>query len=237
MIITLNRPHVLNAIDADMSAGIARAVDVLDSDASLRVGVIVGAGGVFCSGMDLAAFSRGEEIPWLEGFLVNGARKPLVAAVEGVALAGGLEVALTCDVIVAGREARLGVPEVTVGLFAAGGGIVRLAQRVGLSKAMEMSLTGDAIEADEAVTHGLVNRVVDRGAARDEALKIAAQIARNAPLAVSASKYLLRQSVGMTESEYWVAQRAVFASVFGSRDAREGPRAFTEKRQPVWTGT
>jgi enoyl-CoA hydratase len=236
LVITLNRPTVMNAINADVATGIARGIELLDSDDSLQVGVFTGAGGVFSSGMDLTAFSRGEAIPFFEEFLIHGARKPLIAAVEGLALAGGLEIALTCDLIVAAKGAQLGIPEVKVGLFAAGGGIIRLARRLGYSKAMEMALTGDPIRAETAEQLGLIVRLVDQGKALEEAVALALHISDNAPLAVATSKYLVNASFGRTESEYWSVQSSEFPKVFGSKDAREGPTAFAERRRPHWTG-
>ena len=209
----------------------------LDSDSGLTAGVVTGAGKGFCSGMDLKAFSRGEDIgPMLE-FVQNGATKPLVGAIEGFALAGGLELALSCDLLVAARGAKLGIPEVGVGLFAAGAGLFRLPGRVGYGTAMEMAITGDPITAEEAADHGLVSRLTEPGGALGEALALAERIARNAPLAVAASKQLIRASQGATEEELWKIQRPHMATVWKSDDAKEGPRAFAEKRPPEWTGT
>jgi len=234
--ITLNRPGSMNAINAGISNGLRWAVKRLNEDVELTVGVLTGAGRGFCAGMDLKAFSRGEDIgPFME-FVVNGAQKPLIAAVEGFALAGGLEMALSCDLIVAARGAKLGIPESKVGLFAAGGGLLRLPRRVGYSKAMEMAITGDPISAEEAYELGLVARLSEVGSAVDTAIELAQRIARNAPLAVAASKKLVRATVGSTESEFWEIQRPFQQMVFTSQDAKEGPRAFAEKRPPEWSG-
>ena len=237
MVITLNRPEAMNAINGALSEGLRSAVQDLDSDSGLTAGVVTGAGKGFCSGMDLKAFSRGEDIgPMLE-FVQNGATKPLVGAIEGFALAGGLELALSCDLLVAARGAKLGIPEVGVGLFAAGAGLFRLPGRVGYGTAMEMAITGDPITAEEAADHGLVSRLTEPGGALGEALALAERIARNAPLAVAASKQLIRASQGATEEERWKIQRPHMATVWKSDDAKEGPRAFAEKRPPEWTGT
>jgi enoyl-CoA hydratase len=237
MVITLNRPEAMNAINGALSEGLRSAVQDLDSDSGLTAGVLTGAGKGFCSGMDLKAFSRGEDIgPMLE-FVQNGATKPLVGAIEGFALAGGLELALSCDLLVAARGAKLGIPEVGVGLFAAGAGLFRLPGRVGYGTAMEMAITGDPITAEEAADHGLVSRLTEPGGALGEALALAERIARNAPLAVAASKQLIRASQGATEEELWKIQRPHMATVWKSDDAKEGPRAFAEKRPPEWTGT
>lgn len=237
MVITLNRPEAMNAINGALSEGLRSAVQELDSDSGLTAGVVTGAGKGFCSGMDLKAFSRGEDIgPMLE-FVQNGATKPLVGAIEGFALAGGLELALSCDLLVAARGAKLGIPEVGVGLFAAGAGLFRLPGRVGYGTAMEMAITGDPITAEEAADHGLVSRLTEPGGALGEALALAERIARNAPLAVAASKQLIRATQGATEEELWKIQRPHMATVWKSGDAKEGPRAFAEKRPPEWTGT
>jgi len=237
MVITLNRPEAMNAINGALSEGLWSAVQELDSDSGLTAGVVTGAGKGFCSGMDLKAFSRGEDIgPMLE-FVRNGAAKPLVGAIEGFALAGGLELALSCDLLVAARGAKLGIPEVGVGLFAAGAGLFRLPGRVGYGTAMEMAITGDPITAEEAADHGLVSRLTEPGGALGEALALAERIARNAPLAVAASKQVVRATQGATEEELWKIQRPHMATVWKSNDAKEGPRAFAEKRPPEWTGT
>jgi enoyl-CoA hydratase len=187
--------------------------------------------------MDLKAFLKGENVGAFFEFVKNGSAKPLIAAVEGFALAGGLEMALACDLIVASQGVKLGIPEAGVGLFAAAGGLLRLPARVGYSKAMEMALTADPITADEAASLGLVARLTERGGALDGALALAERIARNAPLSVAASKRLVRATQGCTEDEFWAMQAPMMGPVFGSNDAKEGPRAFAEKRPPEWTGT
>jgi enoyl-CoA hydratase len=237
LLITLNRPEARNAINGAVARGLLDAVTLLDDDPGLRVGVLTGAGQGFSSGMDLKAFVQGEDIAPLATFVQRGATKPLIAAVEGFALAGGLELALSCDLIVAAAGARFGIPEVTVGLFAAGGGVFRLRARVGYGKAMEMAITGDPIEAQEAAGLGLVTQVTDPGSAVDTALRLAQRVAKNAPLAVATSKELVKASQGLTEAEFWAVQQRHNATIFNSGDAREGARAFAEKRPPEWSGT
>ncbi|MEL6986115.1 MAG: enoyl-CoA hydratase-related protein, partial [Actinomycetota bacterium] len=212
-------------------------VEELDGDPGLTAGVLTGAGRGFCSGMDLKAFARGEDIGPMMTFVRNGANKPLIGAIEGFALAGGLELALSCDLLVAATGVKLGIPEAGVGLFAAGGGLLRLPSRVGYGKAMEMAITADPITAEEGLEYGLVARVTEKGQAVDVAMELAERVARNAPLAVAASKQLIRATQGTTEEDFWKLQGPMQAEVFSSEDAKEGPRAFAEKRPPEWTGS
>jgi len=186
--------------------------------------------------MDLKAFATEGPPKGFDEFLRNGAKKPLIAAIEGFAVAGGLEIALTCDLLVAASGVKLGIPEVGVGLFAAGGALMRLPRRVPYGVAMEMALTGDPISAEKALEYGLVARVTEPGKAVDEAIALATRIARNAPLSVAASKQLLVDSFGRTEEEFWKHQIPAMRTVFVSDDAKEGPRSFAEKRAPKWTG-
>ncbi|HZB43554.1 MAG TPA: crotonase/enoyl-CoA hydratase family protein [Ilumatobacter sp.] len=237
LLITLNRPEAMNAINGALSHGLVAAVDELDGDAGLTAGVLTGAGRGFSAGMDLKAFGRGEDIGPMTHFIRTGSRKPLIGAIEGFALAGGLELALTCDLLVAAKGAKLGIPETSVGLFAAAGGLVRLPSRVGYGKAMEMAITADPITAEEAFAHGMVVRLTEPGEAVASAMELAERVARNAPLAVAASKQLMRQSQGVSERDFWELQKTFFQSVFDSNDAKEGPKAFAEKRRPEWTGT
>ena len=234
--IRLNRPDAMNAINGDLSNGLWSAIQDLNGDPGLTAGVLTGAGRGFCAGMDLKAFSRGEDIGPMIKFIRAGSEKPLICAIEGFALAGGLELALSCDLLVAARGAKLGIPEVGVGLLAAGAGLFRLPGRVGYGKAMEMAITADPITAEEAAAHGLVARLAEPGSALQEALSLAERIARNAPLAVAASKQLIRATQGSTEEELWALQRPLQERVFASDDAREGPLAFAEKRPPEWSG-
>ena len=237
LLITLNRPEAMNAINGDLAKGLWAAVEQLNDDGGLTAGVLTGAGRGFSAGMDLKAFSRGEDIGPMMTFVQNGAEKPLIGAIEGFALAGGLELALSCDLLVAARGARLGIPEVGVGLFAAGGGLLRLPSRVGYGKAMEMAITGDPITAEDGFEFGLIARLADKGGAVDVAMELATRIAKNAPLAVAASKQLIKATLGATEAEFWAIQGAHTGKVFTSNDAKEGPKAFAEKRPPEWTGT
>ncbi len=238
MIITLNRPDAMNAINGDLSHGLWNAVQELNDDAGLTAGILTGAGRGFSSGMDLKAFAAGEDIGPMQTFIQAGAEKPLIAAVEGFAIAGGLELALSCDLMVAGSGAKFGIREVKVGLFAAGGGLMRLPARVGYAKAMEMAVTGDNISAQDALDFGLLSQVTDDGGALEAAIALAERIAKNAPLAVVASKKLVKAAAqGYDEAELWEMQATLMGAVFGSNDAKEGPKAFAEKREPNWTGT
>ena len=237
LLITLNRPDAMNAVNTALAQGLVAAIGELDDDPSLTAGVLTGAGRGFCSGMDLKAFAAGGPPQGFDAFLTNGSKKPLIAAVEGFALAGGLEIALTCDLIVAATGSKFGIPEAGVGLFAAGGGLFRLPMRVGYGTAMEMALTAAPMTAEDAKEHGLVARVCDKGGAVAAALELAERIAANAPLAVAASKQIIRGSQGLTEGEAWAYQRGLTQAGFASNDAKEGPRAFAEKRKPEWTGT
>jgi enoyl-CoA hydratase len=240
LVITINRPDARNAVNGAVAQGMADALDRLDSEPGLFVGVLTGAGGTFSSGMDLKGFLRGEtpviEGRGLAGLTESPPRKPLIAAVEGWALAGGFEMLLACDLVVASREAKFGLPEVKRSLVAGGGGLLRLPQRLPYHVAMELALTGDSITADVALQHGLVNRVVDPGRALDGALELAGAIAANGPLALAATKEILRRSLDWTEAEGWKQQLDIMAPVFGSEDAREGAAAFAEKRPPRWQG-
>ncbi len=237
LIITMNRPEAKNAINGELSTGLWAAIEELNADPALTAAVLTGAGGAFCSGMDLKAFAKGEDIGPMTTFVQNGAAKPLIGAIEGFALAGGLELALTCDLLVAAEGARLGIPEVKVGLFAAGAGVMRLPSRVGYGKAMEMAITGDPISAEDGLAFGLISKLAAPGTAVDVAIELAERVAANAPLAVAASKQIIRATQGATEAELWELQRSLMAGVFTSDDAKEGPAAFAEKRAPNWTGT
>jgi enoyl-CoA hydratase len=240
LLITLNRPDMRNAVNLPLAEGIAAALDELDDEDALSVGVLTGAGKGFCAGMDLKAFVTGER-PWVgdrgfAGIVRRASLKPLIAAVEGFAVAGGLEVALACDLIVAARGAKLGIPEVKRSLVAAGGALLRLPRSLPYNVAMELALTGEPILAERAFELGLVNRLADPGAAVAEALRLAAQIAVNAPLALAASKRILQDQWDWSSADMWEAQSAISDPVFTSEDAREGATAFAEKRPPVWQG-
>ena len=237
LLITLNRPEAMNAINTDLAQGLLAAIKELDSNDGLTAAVLTGNGRGFCSGMDLKAFAAGGPPQGFDQFLEIGSEKPLIAAIEGFALAGGLEVALTCDLLVAAEDAKIGIREVKVGLFAAGGALLRLPRRVPYSVAMEMALTGQPITADQAKSHGLVSRVTEKGGTVEAAMELAESIAENAPLAVAASKALIQAQQGITEEEFWELQKPHMRKVFTSNDAKEGPASFAEKRSPNWSGT
>ncbi|MGO9906567.1 MAG: crotonase/enoyl-CoA hydratase family protein [Solirubrobacteraceae bacterium] len=240
LIITLNRPDQRNAVNAAVAQGVAAALDELDGDAQLSLGVLTGAGKGFCSGMDLKAFGAGERphVPGrgFAGIVERAADKPLIAAIEGFAVAGGLEVALACDLIVAAKGARLGIPEVKRSLVAAGGALFRLPRTMPRNVAMQLALTGDLIEAERAHELGLVNRLADPGQALDTALELAETIAANGPLALAATKRIMVESADWPDAEYFDRQREIIEPVFNSEDAREGATAFAERRDPVWKG-
>lgn len=240
LVVTLDRPAVRNAIDRATSEALARAMDELDADPALAVGVLTGAGGHFCTGMDLKAFLRGErvELPGrgLGGIVQTPPAKPLIAAVEGYALAGGCEIALACDLIVASDEAQFGIPEVKRGLIAGSGGLLRLPRRIAPQIAMELALTGDMLPASQAHHWGLVNRLVPAGQALAAALELAGRIAANGPLAVRVAKQVISESPSWPADEVWARQNALLEQVIGSEDAREGALAFAEKRAPRWSG-
>jgi enoyl-CoA hydratase len=240
LLITLNRPDARNAVNAALAAGLAGALEALDADPELRVGVLVGAGKGFSAGMDLKAFVAGES-PHVEGRGFAGitrrsADKPLIAAIEGFAVAGGLEIALSCDLIVAAKDARLGIAEVKRGLVAAAGALFRLPQRIPYTAAMELALTGEFIDGARAYELGLINRATEPGAALDTALELAETIGQNAPLALVASKKVVSQASGWDEAEAWEHSDELAGPVMGSEDAREGATAFAEKRPPEWKG-
>ncbi len=238
LLITLNRPQVRNAVDGALAAGVAGALDELDADEELAVGILTGAGGFFCAGMDLGAFVRGES-PWFgdrgfAGIAQRAARKPLIAAIEGFAVAGGMEIALACDLIVAARGAKLGIPESKRSLVAAGGALLRLPRRMPYHVVMELALTGELLLAERFHEFGVVNRLAEPGEAVTVALELAAAVAKNGPLALAASKRILQEQFDWPTAEMWERQGAISGPVFASEDAKEGASAFKEKREPVW---
>jgi len=240
MTITINRPAAKNAVNKDVAVGIAAALDQLDADDNTRVVILTGAGGTFCSGMDLKAFVTGET-PYVEGrgfagMVQRSTDKPLIAAVEGYALAGGCELAITCDLIVAADNSKFGIPEVKRGLAAAAGGLVRLPRQIPSRVAMEMALTGDFMDADRALSLGLINQVAPAGEALAQAKVLAAKIAENGPLAVKRSKQVIKESIDWSQDETFEKQQEIVNPVFSSEDAIEGATAFAEKRKPNWKG-
>ena len=240
LVITINRPEARNAFNSAVTKGLADAMDELDATPELSVAIVTGAGGNFCAGMDLKAFVAGEDpsIPGRGiGFTERPPRKPVIAAVEGYALAGGTEIVLATDLVVAAKNAKFGIPEVKRGLVAAGGGLLRLPHRIPYQKALELALTGDHFTAEEAADWGFVNVLTEPGEALTGALALAERITKNGPLAVAATKEIIVKSAGWSEDEMWRKQSELIRPVFSSNDAIEGATAFAEKRAPNWTGT
>jgi enoyl-CoA hydratase len=240
LIITLNRPEAKNAVNAALAQALAAAMDELDDNDDLRVGVLTGAGGTFCAGMDLKAFVSGEN-PQVEGrgfggLAERGPKKPLIGALEGYVLAGGLELAISCDLLVAADSAKFGIPEVKRGLAAAAGGLVKLPRQIPYRLAMELALTGEFIDAGKALEVGLINRVVPAGTALDAAKELAATIAANGPLAVSASKQVIQSQADWSQDEMFKKQHEIVSPIFTREAAIEGSVAFAEKRAPNWKG-
>lgn len=239
-VITINRPAQRNAVNRAVSYGVCAAVDELDAREDLRVGILTGAGGTFCAGMDLKAFLRGEvtrvEGRGILGIAMTPPKKPLIAAVEGFALAGGFEAALACDLLVAARDARFGLPEVKRGLAAAAGGLLRLPRLIPERIAMEIALTGDMVGAERLERHGLVNALVEPGHALAEAKRLARRIIANAPMSVAASKRVIVGQRDWPIADMFARQQEITGPVLASEDAREGAAAFAERRPPAWRG-
>lgn len=238
LIISLNRPDQRNAVNQMLAAGLSAALDQLDGDPTLRVGIITGVGKGFCAGMDLKAFVNGEspfagDRGW-GGICKRPSEKPLIAAIEGFAVAGGLEIALACDLIVAAREAQLGIPEVKRGLVAAAGGLFRLPKRIPYNLAMQLALTGEPIRAERAYQLGLVNEICETGAALEGAVNLARRICVNLPAAVGVSKAIIVRTLDQTEAEAWETQTDLARTVLRSADALEGASAFADKRSAKW---
>jgi enoyl-CoA hydratase len=237
--VTINRPEARNAMSKAAAEGIAAAMDRLDAEGDLRCAILTGAGGTFCSGMDLKGFLKGEmPVAGDRGFggLTSWTpKKPVIAAVDGFAYAGGMELALGCDMIVANVNAKFGIPEAKRGLVAAGGGVVQLPRLLTRQLAMELALTGDPITAQRAYDLGMVNRLTE-GPAIEGARELARAIAENGPLAVIASKGIVRDSWLWSDAEIMAKQGPYIAHVFSSEDAREGATAFAQKRKPNWQG-
>lgn len=240
MVITLNRPEVKNAVNGAVSYGVCAAVDELDHRDDLRVGILTGAGGTFCAGMDLKAFLRGEVTRvahrGIMGIAMTPPRKPLIAAVEGYALAGGFEAVLACDLVVAARNAQFGLPEAKRGLAAMAGGLMRLPRAIPKTIAMEIALTGGMVTAERLERFGLINRLTEPGGALAEARALAQEIAANAPMSVDVSKRIINGQADWPTDQMFARQAEISGHILGSEDAREGARAFAEKRKANWTG-
>ena len=240
LLLTLNRPHARNAFDAALSQALSDALDRFEEDVALSVAILTGAGGSFSAGMDLKALVKGENAYTKKrggfGILQHPPAKPLIAAIEGYAVAGGMELAMACDLIVAAEDAQLGLPEVKRGLVAVGGALFRLPRRIPYHVVMELALTGEAQSAERFRQLGLVNRVMPKGQALEGALALAASIAKNGPLATAATKQILLKQWEWTEEQAWPAHRQIANKALRSKDATEGSRAFAEKRPPVWRG-
>jgi len=239
-LVTLNRPGARNAISPEVSQAMAEVLDTIEADPDARAVVVTGTGEVFSAGADLkvVAQGRGMEIARAKGGFAGLVQrdfpKPIIAAVNGPALAGGFEIVLSCDLVVAADTARFGVPEAQRGLMAAAGGLIRLPKRVPLAIALELAMTGDPISADRALALGLVNRVVPRDEVVDTAIALAERIGQNSPIAVRLSRQLVREAAQLTEDEGWKRNAELAVEVFASGDAIEGSTAFAEKRAPVW---
>ena len=239
LVITMNRPEARNAMNKAVAEGIAEALDRLDAEPALRVAILTGAGGTFCSGMDLKGFLRGES-PVVKGrgfggLVLKPPVKPLIAAVDGYALAGGLELMIACDLVVASAGAKFGIPEAKRGLAAGAGGLMRLPDQIPYRVAMELALTGNFVDVERAMALGLINRI-SKGPAIEGAMALAREITDNGPTAVRVSKQIISESRGWPQGERWERQDALLPEVFQSPDAREGAAAFAEKRKPNWTG-
>jgi enoyl-CoA hydratase/carnithine racemase len=242
-IIRLNRPEARNAVNNDLATGVEAALDDFEADPEVQAVVITGNGKTFCAGADLklVAAGRGAEMATAKGnfagIVTRDFPKPIIAAVHGAALAGGFEIMLSCDLVVAADDTRFGLPEVKRGLFAAAGGLIRLPKRVPLAVATELAITGEPIDAPRALQLGLVNRIVPADQVVDAALELAATIAKNGPLAIRNSLTMVREAQDLSDDEAWKRNIELALEVFASKDSIEGATAFAEKREPRWTGT
>ncbi|HEU0103621.1 MAG TPA: crotonase/enoyl-CoA hydratase family protein [Mycobacteriales bacterium] len=239
---TLNRPGQRNAVNQGLAAALGDAVARFEADPEVWVGILTGAGSTFCAGADLKAIAggKGHELSTEAGGFAGWVRyprtKPVIAAVRGFALAGGSELVLACDLVVAGTDAAFGLPEVTRGIVAAAGGLFRLPRVLPPALARELILTGDRLTAEQALRWGMVNRLVEPDEVLPAARELADRICRNAPVAVRASLAVVRDAYELTEEQGWERSAQAMAQARESEDAQEGPRAFAEKRAPVWTG-
>jgi enoyl-CoA hydratase len=240
-VITINRPQARNAVNYETAHALADAFDAMDANPDVVIGILTGAANTFSSGMDLKAFALNGQRPLVEGRGFGGLcerppKKPLIAAVEGYALAGGCELALACDLIVAANNANFGLPEVKRGIVPGAGGMLRLPKRIPYHLAMEVILTGEMLPATRAHEHGLVNRLTEPGQALEGALALARLVAANGPLAVQTAKKIVTESADWRQADMFDLQRPRVAHIFTSADAKEGATAFAEKRAPVWQG-
>jgi enoyl-CoA hydratase/carnithine racemase len=242
-ILTINRPEARNAINGAVSRAMSQIMDELADDAECWVVIVTGSGDkAFSAGMDLKAFSSGEggdiigASGGFAGLTMRDFPKPIIAAVNGSALAGGFEIMLSCDLVVAAEHATFGIPEAKRGLIAGAGGLIRMPKRLPMAVALELAMTGDPIDAERAQSLGLVNKVVPADSLLDEAIALAQRIAANAPLAVRYSKNVMKRAAEVPESEGWKINQEAVGIVFSSADAMEGPIAFAEKRPPNWQG-
>jgi enoyl-CoA hydratase len=242
-VVTINRPEARNAVNGDVANTMESILDEIEADDTIQAVVITGAGPTFCAGADLKKVAKGQggelatKRGGFGGVVTRNFPKPLIAAVNGPALAGGFELVLACDLVVAAEGATFGLPEAKRGLFAAAGGLIRLPKRVPLALATEIAITGDPIDAARAHQLGLVNRLVPADRVVDAALELAGRIARNGPLAVKNSLKMVREAGDLTEEEAWPRNYELALEVFASKDSIEGATAFAEKREPNWTGT
>lgn len=240
--ITLNRPDQRNAVNGSLTKALGRALERLEADPQAWVGILAGSGAGFCAGADLKAIAAGAgaelstQAGGFAGFVRYPRTKPILAAVHGFALAGGMELVLACDVVVAAEDASFGLPEVTRGIIAAAGGVFRLARAIPPARARELVMTGDRMTATEALALGLVNRVVPAPEVLSTARALAMRICQNAPVAVRESLAIARVAADITEEQGWQLSEQAAARVMQTQDAQEGPRAFAEKRAPHWTG-
>jgi enoyl-CoA hydratase/carnithine racemase len=241
-VISINRPEVFNCVDDDVSAGIEAALDEFEGDDDVWVIIVTGVGDkAFCTGMDLKAFSKlgpkakiFTEKGGFAGLTHRPLAKPTIAAVNGLALGGGMEIALACDLVVAAEHAKFGLPEVKVGLIAAAGGVTRLTKRVPRSLALEMNMTGEPIDASRAFQAGLVNRVAERGKTLEEAIALAESICAASPVAVRQARSIVVATAELSDEDGWAVTRAGLKVVLKSEDLKEGQKAFAEKRPPEW---
>jgi enoyl-CoA hydratase len=241
-VIKINRPEARNAVNGDVANGIEEAIDKIEADDSIWVGILTGEPPVFCAGADLKEINSGNagglatKRGGFAGITMRERSKPIIAAVDGPALAGGTEIVLSCDLVVASTNAKFGIPEVKRSLVAGAGGLFRLGRKIPINIAMELTLTGDPIDAERAHHFGLVNRLVEPGQALDEAIKLAEQICANAPIAVRESRKIVLEATNAPDDVGWKMSAEGMGRAMSSEDLQEGLTAFIEKRPPVWKG-